>query len=160
MAVAVRHLRSACSYASRNAFGHWSVRVIDIEYSRTGAADAHDDTAPTLIGNAFAVDQAGRDVDEVPGVDVRDVVPVLQHHAAIGDVGIGGVVTVVMPSGGGAPWELREPGPDPVVGERLAPRHAFCLLDARLGEFFLGHDLRFMHAQNMTLAQRRNHPKQ
>src|SRR5437868_10163184 len=95
------------------------VGPIDVVHRRPLAAHADHGSGAALLRDALSMDEARWDIDEVAGLDVNDLVAVLEHHAPIGDVAVGGVVTVVVPAGRRAPGKLREAGPHPVVRERL-----------------------------------------
>jgi hypothetical protein len=55
----------------------------------------------------------------------------LDRHPAAGDVGVGGIVPVVVPANRGATGEDDKASPDPIVGEGLASLHAGAPLGRR-----------------------------
>ena len=92
--------------------------------------------------------QARRDVDEVALADLDYLGaprPELDCYLSAGDVGVGGVVPVVVPAGRGATGKDGEAGPDPVMGEGLASLHAGALLGRRVLQLLLGDDLWAVH---------------
>ena len=129
---------------------------------RPGAARPDDEPGAALRRDGLAVHEVARDVDGVarPGHDrLAAAGPELDEHLAVGDVGVGRVVAVVVPAGVGAAGELGVAAPDAVVGEGLAALACPALLGAGVGELLVGHGLGFGHTDRVGGIGYRDNPK-
>ena len=116
------------------------VRAIDVVYRLPLPADPNDHTGAALIRNRFTMHHVSGDMDEIPSVQLDDfgaALPKLDGHGTFGDVCIGGVVTVMVPSSRRTSREGRKPRPNAVMRESLAPLHSSALLGRRILKFFL-----------------------
>jgi hypothetical protein len=108
----------------------------------------NDDSGTALGRNRLAMHHASRDMHEVTGIQLDHLSPIvaeLDGHRTIGDVGIRGVVTVMVPSGRGSTGKSRESRPHTVMSESFTPQHSTALLPGRARELFLTYHFRAVH---------------
>jgi hypothetical protein len=92
------------------------VWFLDVEDGGTNAADSDDNARSSLCRDRLSVDQVRGDVDEVPLADLDQLGAPraeLDRQPAAGDVGVGGVVAVVVPAGRGPPGKTAKPAQTP-----------------------------------------------
>ena len=126
------------------------------------AARPHDEPGAALRRHGLAVHEVARDVDGVarPRHDRLGAAGAeLDEHLAVGDVGVGRVVAVVVPAGVGAAGEHGVAAPHAVVGEGLAALHPRALLGVGVGELLAGHDLGLGHRDSVGGTRHRDNPK-